>query len=215
MDHPEEKKNMAWSSRLAAGLFVALVVSTAAPPARAQGADGLTRLRDTLKKEPRATEVVRMALDYYRVSPEQMESVRSSARARGWMPVISGFAGYSTTGTAQATAQTITTPTNIVLNGATNVTTFTGGIAWDLRELVFNPAEIQTYGVLPVQRDITLEIVRTYYLRRQLQIRLALKPPSDPLALATLELRVEEYSGILNAMTGGQFQRQAQAAGGS
>jgi hypothetical protein len=63
-----------------------------------------------------------------------------------------------------------------------------------------------------MQRDITLEVVRTYYLRRQLQIRLALKPPADPLAVAMLELRIEEYTGILNAMTGGSFSRVANAS---
>src|SRR6185369_12415681 len=88
-----------------------------------------------------------------------------------------------------------------------------GGLAWDFRELIFNPAELQTYASIPMQKDLTLEIVRAYYLRRQLQIRLAIKPPPDPLAAATLELRAEEYASLLNAMTGGAFQRATNAAG--
>lgn len=203
---------MASFTRPLAALLVVLGLATTASPARAEGPDALTRLRDTLKREPKAPDVVRMALDYYRASPEEMASLRSSARWRGLMPVVSGFVGYNSTGTASAQAQTISNPQNVVINAAQAVTVFTGGIAFDLRELVFNPAEIQTYAVLPMQRDITLEVVRTYYLRRQLQIRLALKPPADPLALATLELRIEEYTGILNAMTGGSFSRVASAS---
>ncbi len=193
----------------AAALGLVLGLSTASP---AFADDSLTRLRETLKREPRAPDVVRMALAYYRVSPEEMQSLRASARARGLLPVLSGFAGYNSSGNASAQAQTISNPTNVVINGASSVTLFTGGLAWDLRELVFNPSEVQTFAVVPMQRDIMLEVVRTYYLRRQLQIRLALKPPADPLALATVELRVEEYTSILNAMTGGSFLRQANAS---
>jgi hypothetical protein len=203
---------MASFSRIAATALVGLALLATSASARAQDRDAITRLRETLKREPKAGEVVKMALDHYRVSPKEMESLRSSARWRGIMPVISGFVGHNSAGTATASAQTITNPQNLIVTGAQNITVFTGGVAWDLRELVFNPAEVQTYAVVPVQRDITLEIVRTYFLRRQLQIRLALKPPADPLAFATLELRVEEYTGILNAMTGGSFERVANAS---
>lgn len=203
---------MAIVSRFAVALLVALGITASVSPAHAEGPDALSRLRDTLKREPKAPEVVRMALDYYHASPQEMAALRSSARYRALMPVVSGFVGYNSAGTSSAQAQTITNPQNVVINAATALTFFTGGIAFDLRELVFNPAEVQTYAVLPMQRDITLEVVRTYFLRRQLQIRLALKPPADPLALATLELRVEEYAGILNAMTGGAFSRSATAA---
>lgn len=202
---------MASSTRSAAALLACLSTLAIAGSAKAEGPDALGRLRETLKREPKAPDVVKMALDYYRVSPEEMDSLRSAAHTRAWMPVISGFIGYNSVGTSSAQAQTITNPQNVVINGAQAVTVYTGGLAWDFRELIFNPAELQTYAVVPMQRDIMLEVVRTYYLRRQLQIRLALKPPTDPLALATLELRVEEYTGLLNAITGGSFGRVASA----
>jgi hypothetical protein len=201
---------MASYTRIAAALVVVFGAVAIAPEARAD--DSLTRLRETLKREPKAADVVKMALDHYRVSPEDMDSIRSASHSRALVPVISGFIGYNSVGTASAQAQTITNPQNVVINGAQAVTVFTGGIAWDLRELVFNPSELQTYAAVPMQRDITLEVVRTYYLRRQLQLRLALKPPADPIALATMELRVEEYTSVLNAMTGGSFGRVMNAS---
>src|SRR5262249_45906487 len=200
-------------SRIGAALLLTHAGIAFAPSALAQSADGLTRLKDTLKREPKAPDVVKMALEYYRVSPEAMESARSSARQRGFLPVVSAFVGYQNQGQAQASSQTVSNPTNIYLNNAQNTYYVTPGLAWDLRDLAFNPSEVQTYAVVPMQKDIMLEVVRTYYLRRQLQIRLALKPPADPLTLATLELRVEEYTGVLNAMTGGSFQRVATASG--
>jgi hypothetical protein len=191
---------------------VALVPVMGSRLARAQNADATSRLKEQLKREPKAPEVVKMALDYFKVAPAQLEAARSSARSRALLPVVSGFIGYNVAGASSATVTTITNPNNVVQTGAQNTTILTGGLAWDLRELVFNPAEIQTYGIVPIQKDITLDVVRTYYLRRQLQIRLAYKPPEDPLAVATLELRVEEYTGILNAMTGGGFSRAATPA---
>lgn len=204
---------MRTSSRLAAALFALIPLAGLTTTASTASADdNLTRLRETLKREPKATDVVKMALDYYRVSPEVLDSLRSSARARGLLPVVSTYTGYNNVGNASVTNQTISNPTNVVLASAQNTFAVNGGLSWDLRELVFNPAELQTYASVPMQKDLTLEVVRAYYLRRQLQIRLAIKPPTDPLALATLELRAEEYTGMLNAMTGGAFQRATNAA---
>lgn len=198
---------MASFKRVSAGLLALAACLTAVSSANAD--DSLTRLRETLKREPKATDVVRMALDYFRVSPETMDSLRSSARSRGLLPVVSAWTGYNSAGTSSATATTISNPQNVILNQAASTYYVNGGLAWDFRELVFNPSELQAYSAVPMQKDLTLEIVRAYYLRRQLQIRLAIKPPADPLALATLELRAEEYTGLLNAMTGGAFQRAA------
>lgn len=202
---------MSSQSRLPS-LFLVLAGALAiTSPARAD--DSLMRLKETLKKEPKAPDVVKMALDYYRIAPETMESVRSSARTRGLVPVLSSWLGYNSVGTASIQNTQISNPTQVYFNQAASTFYVNGGLAWDLRELVFNPNEMQTYASVPMQKDLTLEIVRAYYLRRQLQIRLAIKPPTDPLALATLELRAEEYTGLLNAMTGGAFQRATNAAG--
>lgn len=201
---------MASFFRLSAALLVLLASMLTTSSASAD--DNLTRLREMLKKEPKAHDVVKMALDYFRISPETMDSLRSSARSRGLLPVVSAWTGYNSVGNASSTATTISNPQNVIVSGAQSTFAVNGGLSWDLRELVFNPAELQAYSAVPMQKDITLEIVRVYYLRRQLQIRLAIKPPTDPLALATLELRAEEYSGLLNAMTGGAFQRAATAA---
>jgi hypothetical protein len=87
--------------------------------------------------------------------------------------------------------------------------TFSIGGVWDLRELVFNASEVQVYGLIGVQRDIMLESIRTYYLRRQLMLRMLLRPPEDPLALAALEMRIDEFTAVLDVLTGGWFSEEA------
>ncbi|MBI3179380.1 MAG: hypothetical protein HYZ27_06935, partial [Deltaproteobacteria bacterium] len=81
------------------------------------------------------------------------------------------------------------------------------GAVWDFRELMFNPAELQVYGILGVQRDVMLEVTRTYYLRQQLLLRRDLEPPQDAMAQKSLDLRIDELTSTLDVMTGGWFSR--------
>ena len=73
---------------------------------------------------------------------------------------------------------------------------------WDLRELVFNPAEVQVFGLIGVQRDIMIEATRTYYLRKQLILRKLYKPPQDPMAAQALDMRIDEFTALLDVLTG-------------
>jgi hypothetical protein len=59
-----------------------------------------------------------------------------------------------------------------------------------------------------------LEVTRTYYLRRQLLLRLLLRPPEDPLAYAALEMRVDEFTAILDVLTDGWYSSETEARRG-
>jgi hypothetical protein len=174
-------------------------------PALAQEPEGEAAYRAHVKREPRVMDCVRVALRHFRVHPETLDSLRASARARALLPILTGGYRLDDARGVSAQAVTITNPTLTDANTANRVHSISAGAVWDLRELAFNPAQVQVYGLVGIQQDVMLEVVRTYYLRRQLQVRLFLKPPQDPLARATLELRVEEYAAMLDAMTGGFF----------
>lgn len=155
--------------------------------------------------EPKVNEVVQEALRYFRVHPAAIDSIRSSARTRALLPVIAGGYNY---GDDKFKRNETQSPTP--LSADENTTRRTNGISvgavWDFRELVFNPAEVQVYGLVGIQRDIMLEVTRTYYLRRQLLL-LRTKPSEDPLAAQTLDLRIEEFTATLDVLTGGWFSR--------
>lgn len=163
--------------------------------------------------EPKIREVVQEALRYFRVNPEAIESLRSAARRRALLPLVAGGYRFDSDKLARFEEQTITDPrqNNEDTNRRTNSVSV--GAVWDFRELVFNPAEVQAYGLVGVQRDLILEVTRTYYLRKQLVLLKRTKPPEDPVSLATLELRIEEYTALLDALTGGWFSRAADTDG--
>jgi hypothetical protein len=209
--------NKRMMGRLAVKLCMRVIVAAAVPaatlspaPAAADEADdaqarALEKIKRTIASEPGPAEVLRVALQYFRVHPSTIDALRASAHYRALLPVLSGIGSYSGTGGATAQAVSITNPQDTVGNTATQGYSGSVGVSWDLREIVFNPSELQVYALVGIQQDLIHEIARTYFMRRQLQIRLALKPPQDLVIRVMLDLRVAEYSAILDGMTGGWF----------
>lgn len=176
--------------------------------ARAVTADELATTSDPFKYEPTAAQTVKKALGYFRVSPEAFDSLRSAAQTRALLPTIAaGYRFYDLN--VDFFGEEEFAPVLEQQSRNDRYNSFTVGAIWDLRQLVFNPAEVQVYGLVGVQRDVMLEVVRTFFLRRQLVLRLALRPPQEPLARASLELRIDEFTGILDVLTGAWFSEES------
>jgi hypothetical protein len=173
----------------------------------AEESRALDKLRQTFAREPTPAEVLVEAMQYFRVHPATADSLRASTHARALLPVLSAVGTYNSYGDASAQSVTITNPANTVVNDYNQSFNLAVGAAWDLRELGFNPSELQVYALVGYQQDLIQEITRTYFMRRQLQIRLALRPPQDLVTREMLDLRAAEYTAILDAMTGGWFLR--------
>lgn len=198
--------------KTASGLF-ALTLCTAlcaASPAGAQSADALAKARAKFAKEPAVAEVVDVAMRYFRVHPDVLDELRSKAKLRALLPLLATGYRRELDSFNRKEEQT-PVPVNTV-EGTTNTNNAISiGAVWDLRELVFNPAEVQVFGLIGVQRDIMLEATRTYYLRKQLVLRKLYKPPEDPMAQAALDMRIDEFTALLNVLTGGWFSKQTDA----
>ena len=198
-----------------AKFLISFIFLSLASTAFAQGgrvgvdaAEDLAATENPFKFEPTAAESVSQALDYFRVSPDKFEHLRAAAKSRAWLPTLALGYRYYDLGIDRSEAQLgdATFDNDIGRNDKYN--SLTVGAIWDLRQLIFNPAEVQVYGLVGVQRDVMLEVVRTYFLRRQLVLRLALRPPVEPLARASLELRIDEFTAILDVLTGAWFSQE-------
>ena len=193
----------AWVSAVIAGCILAF--STAA---RGQGRAEIRAAQAQWRQEPTVNECVQAALAYFRLSPDEFDGYRSAARARGLVPTLA--AGYRLDDNRQAfgSDRMITDPWRIDQTTEQRVHAVSAGLIFNLGDLVYNPAEVQIYGLVGVQRDIMLETTRTYFLRRQLLLRMATRPPEDPIAYAALELAIAEYTALLDVLTGGWFSEQ-------
>src|SRR5262249_21130935 len=115
-------------------------------------------VRQLIRREPRAHEVIDVALRHYRVHVSEIDALRSSSRYRALLPVFSTIGTLNRSGTASASSQTISNPTDTISNQAFNGYAISLGMSWDLRELMFNPSELQAYGLVGIEQDILLEV---------------------------------------------------------
>ncbi len=194
--------------RLALTAALAASLLTLPVPGRADDEARIRAARARLDAEPKVDVVVRRALEYFRVEPGKIDSLRAASRWRGALPLLA--AGYRRDDLRVARLES-QLPTPLTTEEATNNVTdaYTIGGVWDLRQLVFNPAEVQVYGLIGVQRDLMLEVTRVYFLRRQLYMRMQLRPPEDPIAREALQLRIDEFTSLLDVLTGGWFSAQS------
>lgn len=175
----------------------------------AQSAADVEAAQGQMAHEPSVSEVTQTALRYFRVDPDSFDGLRAAARNRALLPLLAGGIRIDSSDFERAEERLLFQPQQQLENADTQVLTWSVGGVWDLRELVFNSAEVQVYGLIGVQRDIMLESIRTYYLRKQLMLRLLLRPPEDALAYAALEMRVDEFTAVLDVLTGGWFTEES------
>lgn len=84
-----------------------------------------------------------------------------------------------------------------------------GRATWDLKELIFNPDELRVSGesndLVRLREDVLDQVTKLYYERRRLQVDLDLAPPRDLGGRVRKELRLQELTADVDALTGGWF----------
>ena len=170
-----------------------------------------------LKEEPSVVDAQTAALKFFNIDPAAVDSMRKRAALKGLMPRLD--ARYRAN-QSEMDADTKNLNVNqdapfLFDNAQGNVQEIQLGLSWNLPSLVFN-AEVLDVGSLAVlQEGVLKEVTRLYYTRRRLQIDLILNPPSDPRSGLTKQLRIEELTSTLNAMTGNLFLKYEQRRRGT
>ncbi len=83
---------------------------------------------------------------------------------------------------------------------------------WDFSRLIYNSEQknvVSLMNSVATTRDKLLkELTKVYFDRRKLQINMTVNPPSDVAARLEAELKLQELTATLDAMTGGWFSEQ-------
>lgn len=206
------------------GLIIGLLAAaTAAAPAlaRAEEAAGaespgrearVRRAVETMEAEPSIIEVHRAALRYFRVNPEAIERLRSASVARAGAPTLTLSGRYERV----TSARDVVDPIAAIQTDDTFGSDVFGGtvqLSWDFPGTIFNASQLQTYALVGIQMNLLKEVTRLYYVRRQLMLSLLTEPPADPRAQVAMEMRVEEFTSLIDSFTGGWFSRQLDRRG--
>ena len=88
-------------------------------------------------------------------------------------------------------------------------------LEWRFDEMLMGPTRIQaireTSRLVQLRDDILDEATKVFFDRRRVQVDIAMNPPGDPKARAAKDLRLEELTANLDALTGGWFTQRVKA----
>jgi hypothetical protein len=169
-----------------------------------------------LRAEPTVRDVQEAALQYFRVNQDQVDSMRTRARTKALAPVLEISGGYT-----QSKLDDVSTNSYLNFQDFDNpwVVRGSAGTGWNIRgkatlnlpRLIFNPEELDVASLAGLVEGILKESTRLYYMRKRLQVDMLLKPPTDQATMLSKQLRIEELTAMLDAMTGGWYQRALDA----
>lgn len=174
-----------------------------------------------LDRDPPISEVQRAALDYFRVSEDDLSGYRAAARLRALMPSLSGSYARDDGKQTTLSSNQIEFPGAFdadnpqITTGESDVgRAYSASVTWNLSGLIFDSNQLEAYALVGIQEDVVKEVTRLYYTRQHNLLTLALAPPEEPRAKVALMLRTRELEAMLDAMTGGAWSRMKRASDG-
>jgi hypothetical protein len=172
------------------------------------------------RHEPSVQDVQDAAIRYYQVHPDRIRSLRLNAQLKALVPTVSGgFSNYLTTTKrklADGIYLSLPFKEDEQVNGDSRG--FSVSATWSLDRLVFNAEVLDVQSLIGILDGVVREVTTVYYIRRRLQIDTLLRPPTDLASKISNNIRIEELTGLIDAMTGGymskEVKRRAQRARG-
>ena len=164
----------------------------------------------TLEAEPSIQEVHKAALKFYHAEPSTISSMRLRAQLKSLLPDVHVRYRKSSNGVFIDKfdfLQGDPTLNNMVGQDESkgDVTEFQVSGSWSLSRLLFNPEVLDVASLAALQEGILKEVTRLYYTRRRLQIDLILSDPRDPGTRLSKELRIDQLTATLDALTNNLF----------
>lgn len=192
---------------------VVLCCALFGPPATAAAGDDPFRdpeVRHALKeldKEPTIQEAQKAALEFFRIDPDTVGSMRTRAGLKSLLPSLGSKYRYGASYVDLSKWDFIQYPDRVAGRDAADFTVNEVEVSasWDLSRLIFNPEVLDVSSLVVLQEGVLKEITRIYFTRRRLQVDMVLNPPTDPETKLSKELRIQELTSTLDAMTGNLF----------
>jgi len=183
-----------------------------APASTKNDPDHDTELRKILanfKHEPTVNELLEIAIKYAEVNPEKIQDWRKSAQRKALLPILKVGIDHGVKDTYEI--YTSASRSYWTSGPTSQDTNWDVSLSWDLGDLVWNESQtsIDVRSKLMVQlRDDILDEVRSlYFERRRLQISLITDPPITLEDKLENQLRLEELTAGIDALTGGWFSK--------
>ena len=183
------------------------VVSSAAQPKL--DAEEILRRFET---EPSIGEIQNAAIRYAEVHPDKIEAWREAAARKAFMPTLSLTTDSTQDHNVDIDRGGTGDPDKFIIGPQESQTDWHMGLSWDLGELIWNndQTSIDTRSRLLVELrdDVLNEVTHLYYERRRLQVEMFLAPAKElPLEIER-QLKLDELTAGVDALTGGYLSRR-------
>jgi len=172
--------------------------------------DIVKKVLQRFNAEPTVREVQQQAIDYMRVHPQEVDSWRVRARTNALAPRLT----TQVQGDLNDDRRTVEKPGDPTIVSQDNDQSgrLVIGAAWDLDRLIFEPQEMavarESVRIANLRDRVLDEVTRRYFERRRLQVDLELSPPKDLADRVKKELRLQELTADMDAVTGGWFSQK-------
>lgn len=167
--------------------------------------------------EPSIREVQQSTLDYVKAHPEQVESWQLRSRTNALLPQFRTQFKYGKDADLRTRTNLDATEAKVVTEDDDNSYDVELRASWDLDRLLFEPQELavarESVRLANLRDRVLDEVTRRYFERRRLQVDLELSPPTDLADRIRKELRVQELTADIDALTGGWFSSKLESAG--
>ncbi len=159
--------------------------------------------------EPSICEVQEKAIEYAEVHPDKIKNWRRLAAKRAILPKFSVGANRNVTDLYHWEGGSTAKIDDDFLRKGRDVVEWDVSLSWDFGDLIWNADQtsIDARSKLMVQlrEDVLDETTRTYFERKRLKIELFMSLPEDRKKRIEKNLRLEELTANLDALTGGWF----------
>ncbi len=187
----------------------------AAPQAAPQGPPppepkAVRALRQRFEQEPAVAKVQQAALRFFKVHPDRVASFRRGAAWKALMPDVELIFNneYGTSDRTLKDYMYKAWPYKDDESGSRASISIGVRAHWSLDRLIFNAESLDVASLVGVQEGLLREITSLYFTRRRLMTAMVLNPPQDPNEQITEQLRLDEITANIDALTGGFLSRE-------
>ncbi|MDI6606008.1 MAG: hypothetical protein QME65_02555 [Candidatus Omnitrophota bacterium] len=162
--------------------------------------------------EPSIGEVQKAAIKYAEVSPEKINFWRKQAAVKAILPKLSASVGRDTTDLWHWEGGSAAKLYDDVLIKGRDALDWDVTLSWDLSKLIWNPdqtsIDVRSKLMVQLRNDILDEVTKLYFERLRVKIELDELPIEAAKKRLQKELRLEELTASIDALTGGYFSKE-------
>jgi len=170
----------------------------------------LRKLLGRFDGEPNVHEIQDAAIRYAEVNKEKIEQWRKGAKQKAILPTLSVGVDHD----SHTTSEIYTSATrSFWTTGPDDMSTgWDVRVSWDLGDLIWNDdqtsIDVRSRLMVQLRDDILDEVTRLYFERRKVQIDLVTNPPKNLQVRLVKELKLQELTAGIDALTGGWFSKR-------